>query len=616
MKLLSKSVLIVFVCTIITLFTGCAYFNTLWNGWQAFDQGVKTKLKLSREKNDTSKVFELTKKDFERATTKAEKTVSSYPKRHRFHGDAFYLKGRSLYELNSFSEAALAFKTIQKYYPESKRIPESWFWLGKSYAASGEYQNAEEVYLFCVDNFPNLNKNQEITVLRAELAVYMKGKSQAIPFLEEALIQVVDPERRLSIINKLAGLYIDFEQYDNALKHLTKIPNFDKSYRDIYYQVRYKELQCYSELNQFEKAEDVLDQLIKNRHYIDRQAELRLELALLYLRENRIADARKILLDLISSLKTDEVIAKSWYELAGIYIDVDNKLPEGIEALKKALSMTKDAIIRTDATRRLAALETIKVYSDSLKIGVPDSVDEWDLRFKLGERYWLDAKLPDSALTQYELILADTTASKEIVVKTIFSKGWVLQEMKKDTLSARELFASIIEKYPSFEEAKESQRLLDLPQTILVRRDSAEIKFNEAEELRLKTSGYTKDVYYSYLLTAMKYPDIKDVAARSLYAAGWVINSRDNGTELVDTAAAKIFGRLCRDYPESDQCKAVSKMLQEENVKGFVDTYNKFLEEKKREPDASENEILASDKSDNQAKDLPPIVIPDFTRWF
>ncbi len=604
------------IILLIPFITGCAYFNTLWNGWQAFDQGVKAKKKLISEKIDTTQIANSTKKDFERAVQKAEKTVSAYPKKHKYHDDAFYLKGRSLFELGSFPDAALAFTTLQKYYSESSRIPESWFWLGKSYAASGDYQNAELAYRYCLDNYPELNKNQEVTLLQAELAVFTKGKSQAIPFLEEALKRVNNPERRLSIINRLAGLYIDFSQYDNALNHLTKIPGFNKEYRDLYFEARMKELLCYSEQNEYEKAEAVLDYLLKNRHYVDRHAELRLEMALLYLRENRISEARKLLLDLTTSLKTDETVAVSWYKLAGIYIDIDSKLAEGITALEKTLSLTKDSELRADAKRRLTGLQSIKIYSDSLNVGIPDTVDEWELRFKLGERYWLDAKLPDSALVQYDKILADATVSKPIFVKTLFSKAWILQEMKKDTGAAKEIFGRLVTDYSSFAEAKESQRLLDLPVTIMIRKDSAEIKFNEAEELRLKTSGYSKEVYYSYLLTAVKFPDVKDVAAKSLYAAGWVINSRDDGSETVDTSAAKIFGRLCRDYPESDQCKAVTKMLQQEQVKGFIDSYTKFLEEKTKEPDAVDTEVLAAEKTEEPTKDLPPIEIPDFTRWF
>lgn len=601
---------------IIPFITGCAFFNALYNGWQAFNTGMKTEEEMFSSGSDTAAVRSATKKDYERAIKKAEKAISYYPRSDRTHDDAFFLKGRTLYQMGAYAEAVPVFKTLQKDYPDSKRIPQSWLYMGMSYAESGDYPAADETYTYIIDNFPELNKNQEVLILRADLAVMMKGKSQAIGFLEEALNNITDPARRMYIYDRLAGLYIDLKMYEKALEFLLEKPVFDKSYKELYFTASVKQITCYRELEKFEEAENLLKELIDSRHFVTHNADMRFELAVLYLKQKRIDEARKILEDLVGTDKTNETVAKSWYELSSIQIDIDGDLTKGEESLEKVVDMTNDDELKSKAKRRLDGLKKIRLYSDTLTEGVDDSTPEWFLHFKMGERYWLDVNLPDSALAQFEIILNDTTVDDSTYVKTLFSKGWIIQELQGDSTLAKAIFERVISTYPTFEEAKEAQRMLGKPVTIMIRRDSANVRFKEAEDLRLATKGYSKDVYYSYLITALKFPEIEDVAAKSLYAAGWVVNQREGVNEEVDTAAAKIFGRLCREYPGSDQCKAVEIMLESGKVKGFVDSYTKFLEEKGKEGGEDDSTALAIDSVSTIVEDTLPLVIPDFENWF
>lgn len=603
---------------ILPLITGCAFFNALYNGWKAFDKGMKTETELYRDGNDTATVLKATQSDYERSLKKAEKAVSFYPRSTRTHDDAYFLKGRSLFQLQRYAEAIPAFKALQESYPESKHIPQSWLYLGKTYAASGNYPMADETYTYIIDNFPELNQNQEILILKADLAVQMRGKAQAIVFLEEALGRLKDPAKRIYIIDRLGALYSELGMYEKALSFLEQKPVFDKLYTDLYYTASLKEITCHMKLNSFDKGKEILEELLKSRYYIRYHAELRFMLAELYLAENNIDEARDIFDDLSSSGKKDEIVAKSHFELAKILIDIDGNLEDGKVQLQKVVEITNDPELRSKAKKRLTGLEKVQLFSDSLAATLDDTVSEWSIRFKIGERYWLDAALPDSALVQYDMILEDTTVAESLYVKTLFSKAWILQEMKADTNAAIEIFNQIVKEYDTYAEAKEAQKLLDQPVTIMIRRDSAEVSFRDAEEKRLNTKGYDKDVYYSYLITAIKYSDIEDIAAKSLYAAGMVVNARPFGVDgEVDTAAAKIFGRLCKEYPESEQCKSIQVMLEDGQVKGFVDQYTEELEKEdsvlEEDSTALAQEIADSSKVEET---LIPIEIPDFSDWF
>ncbi len=618
----SKKILRISLLLLVPLLTGCAFFNALYNGWAAFDRAVATESEMYRSGSDTADVERATEKDYLRAIEKAEKAITYYPKSKRTHDDAFFLKGRALFQLEGYQEAIMSFKNLQKFYPESKRIPESWLYMGMCYAGAGNYDLASETYTYVMDNFPELNSNHELLILRADLAITTRGKSQAIPFLIEALERITEPEKRVYIIDRLAGIYMNLTMFGSSIEYLEKLPPFNKDFATQYYSAEMKQALSYRELIQYEKAEIVLNGMVHNRHYALHLQESRYELAVLNTYQKRFDDARDILMDLSASEESNEIIAKSWYQLSLIQIDVDGDLTEGEESLRNCIQVTRDDDLRELAQDRLTGLSKIQLYSDSL-LNLDDTIPGWDIRFKLGERYWLDTKLPDSALVHYDLILEDSTIPDSIRAKTLYAKGWILQEIKSDTATAKPLFEEIVDSFTIFEVAKGAQAMLDIPVTIMVRRDSAEARFLEAEILRLETDGYTKDVYYSYLITALKYPEIKDIAARSLYTAGVVVNGRDgvigySDTTSVDTSAAKIFGRLCREYPESEQCEDVQRMMEHTRVQGFVEAYTEFLDEQGAEVDPDDSTALVIDSVEVivEEEKLVPLEVPDFSGWF
>ena len=604
------------------LLSGCAFFNALYNGWQAFNTGLKTEKRLYSSGSDSTEVREATKKNYQRAIDKAEKAISFYPKSHKTHDDAFFLKARALYQLGGYSEAINNILTLQKDYPESKRIPQSWLYLGMCYAQNGEYEKATEAYSYIIANYPELNKNQEILILKADLAISTRGKSEAVKFLVEALEKVTDPAKKIYILDRLAGIYLDLEVYDKVLEYTTQKPVFDKSYKDLYYSISYKEVEALKESKEFDKAMILVTSLLDSKYFSKHYYTLSYQKALLYIVQEMYEDAEKILEDIVTSTKTDEVIAKSWWELSKIRIDVNGDIKKGIESLEEILKISKDDDLRTLAQKRLGGLKDILVYTDSLSGTIPDSINSWDIRYKLGELYWLDARLPDSALVQFELILSDTSIDDSIKLKTRYSKAWILQEILNDSVKAKPILDSIIATNPATEEAKGAQKLLGLKVTLMTRADSANALLIETEKLKEKGGNYSRKVYYSYLLTALKYSDIDSIAAKAIYAAGWVVNKRPKGEFDIDTAAAKVFGRLCHDYPASDQCREATKLFDNGKVEGYIQTYNKFLDTKDSsitdstllDTSAIANDSISKENSFPKKKD--PIVIPDFKSWF
>ena len=622
---MSKYAKIAIIFSFLLTITGCAFFNTLYNGWQAFNKGIKLEEQLSDEGKDSTEIKKATQKDYERALKKAEKAVSYYPKSVKSHDDAYFLKGRALYQMGEYSAAIPVFKYLQKHYPKSKRIPQSWLYLGMSYAELGDYDNANETYQYIIDNYPQLNSNQEILLLKADLAIKTKGQGEAVKFLEDAYKRVSDPQKKIYIIYRLAEIYYNLNMYEKALSYTTEKPKIDKSYKDLYYKVSLIEIHSFIELNQIAKAEKLIYSLLKNKYYGDKREELHYELAIVKIDERKFKEARKLLEDLVATEQKSEIVAKSWWQLSKIDIDFDNKLEDGIEDLKKVVDITSNAELKNKAQQRLEGLNLVNVYKDSLENGTPDSIDSWEVRYKLGEEYWLNSKLPDSALVQYDTILSDTSVSDSIYLKTLYAKGWILYNIKKDTTLATTIFDSLLSKYPTTVEAKDVQEMLGIPVTVMTRVDSAQAEFKQAENERIKSGLYSKKSYYMYLLTALKYKDIDSIAAKSLYAAGMDVINRAKSKNELDTVSTKVFATLCHEYPNSEQCKEASKMLDNGKVKLFTDSYDSLLVKKELAQHDTTEEIsdTATYKNsyqdfqeENQDSTKAPIEIPNFKDWF
>jgi TolA-binding protein len=613
-----KHLKLLLLTVIILLFTGCAFFNTLYNGWQAYNTGLATEEKMLREGSDSTEINTATLSNYEKAILKAEKAVEYYPRSVNKHDDAYYLKGLAQYKKGEYSLAISAFKVVHHNYPESKKVPHSWLMLGKSYAANGDFIEADETYTFVIDNYPELNENLEVSILRADLAIELRGKSQAILFLEESLESMKEPEKQVYLINRLAGLYMGLAMFDKAIEKLELLPKFHRKYLALYYEAQSKQIRCYRELGQIENALDKLDEALKNSHYLYKRDELSYLKGVVLADDKKFDDAYEMFESVSSGTGDDDIRAKSWFEMSNISIDERADLIIGKEELTNAAELSKDEEFLAIVQKRLDGLTLVADLQDSLlENSSRDTVKEssyWE--YRIGESYWLDTKLPDSAIFYFDKIINDTTSADSVRSIALFSKAWIINAMSEDSLRADSIFNEIIKQYPATDVAKESQKLLNLEVTIMTHRDSALVRFEEAEKLGRQSDGYSKDVYYSYLITALKYKDVDEVAAKSLYAAGFEINSRrsvefNEDSLVVDTAAVKIFNRLCDNYPESEQCISAQNMLESGLVKGYIQIHEEKLS------DNENDSLITTDSTDTDDKnESSKPVMPSFEDWF
>jgi hypothetical protein len=302
-----------------------------------------------------------------------------------------------------------------------------------------------------------------------------------------------------------------------------------------------------------------------------------------------------------------------WFEFAGVNIDFKGNLDSGKVQLDSALALAgDDREFRERIRKRLEGLKKIAALQAELDTAdVFSKIDSAYFRYRIGEEYWLSADLPDSALIYFDHIIMSPQTQDSIRAKALYSIAYILREIKKDTTKADSIFNEIIARFPHLEAAKTAQEMLGIPVTLMTRRDSANVQFEIAEKLYFESEGgFSQEAYYAYLLTAIKFPDVKDIAAKALFAAGIMVNRRDvAGDNVVDTAVVKIFVRLCNEYPESEQCKAARAMMNVGEVQSYAAQYTARHEEADSLLAVQDSIRISEIPEENRA------VLPDFQSW-
>jgi TolA-binding protein len=522
-----KIVLILFM----VLFIECAYLNTFYNAKIAFNRAFKAHKKLMQDNADTTEQLppEISE-GYKRTIAKATKVIKVYPKRKRWHDDALFLKGKATFYNKEMRLAIQRFRQFLKEFPKSPFIPEAYLFLGKAYLGNDNLQKAEETFLLILEKYPELNKNEDITLLLAEVAIQREGKSQAIMILKESLASVKSDEKKMDIVIKLCGLYIELKLYDDAIKTLADAPR-NKDYPHFLFHMDYYLIICYKNLNKHNDALVLIDQMLKNKQYITYKPKIMLEKGIVLKLMGKFKEAVEILLVITKMTAPPDILGKAWLELAYIHQYEYGDFEKAKEYYEKALSESTDEKIREIASEKISGIDLMNEYKELLKNKgtAKDSSDTsetiYSIHYKLGEVYWLNLSETDSALNHFTLISTDTLADSVLIMKSFYARAWILRFIKEDTTTADSLYKMIIKRYPATVTAKKSQQDLGIPVTIRTHKDSAQIAFIAAERLYHDDNNIISAIN-AYYKVAKKFMDVEDIALKSLYSAAWICDNK------------------------------------------------------------------------------------------
>ncbi|MEW6755205.1 MAG: tetratricopeptide repeat protein [Candidatus Latescibacterota bacterium] len=128
----------------------CVYFNTFYNARKYFGQAEKARLKEEREAEELgvaapegapSKAGQL----YDKAARKASRVLEKYPQSDRID-DAMFIMGRSFYWNGDYLTAEKSFADLESNFPQSKHLQQARYWRALSLEGQGRHEEARPLY--------------------------------------------------------------------------------------------------------------------------------------------------------------------------------------------------------------------------------------------------------------------------------------------------------------------------------------------------------------------------------------------------------------------------------------------------------------------------------------
>jgi len=545
---INAALLIPLSLALCSLTGGCIYFNLLYNAESAFDTAQRAHNKLIKDNPDSVIVLPPdVDNGYKKAIDKCNKVFEIYPKNKKKHPDALFLMGKAYYFDGDYDHAIHTFRQLQERFPASLFIGESYLFTGRALLKKEALDKAEEAFAVVLERYPGLNKNQEVTLLMAEIAIHREGKSQAIELLEKTFKAVKTADRKLELAIKIAHLYKDLKLYDKAIAALETAPR-PRDLPDQLFRVDFLRVTCYADKGNLLHSLDLVGAMLSSKPYVAHVPFLLLFKAGVLDKLNRTDEAIAVFRQIIDIYAASDFIGNAWFELGRIYQVKKGDLKKAKECYDKAATTLKDATLKDLAVRRKAAIDTVyklEGVHEARDTTKNDSMTTHD--YKVGELFWLELDQPDSAFRHY-CIAADDTLRRGLMPKALYSAAWIARYALTDTVRADSLYNLLLKRFPANKYSRKAQEARGGPITVMTRQDSALDAFHGAEKLYWEDNiadsaaqAYV-NVYEAFGTT--------EWGPKSLFAAAWIYDF------VLDKnrTAKKLYEELCDSFPKTSYC--------------------------------------------------------------
>ncbi|MFP4164090.1 MAG: tetratricopeptide repeat protein [Chitinispirillaceae bacterium] len=545
---MKTKILLVSVSVLITF--QCAYFNTFYNAETAFDSAFRKHSEILEKYPDSLVVAPSAEieSQYDRAIEKSLKMLDVYPRKKKLQDEAYFLMGKAAFYKNDFRASIGYMRELQVQFPSSPLVPESFLYMAKSHILDGNLSVAEEIIMQILTKYPHLDEDHQATLLSVEIAIRRGGRSQAINLLQKIRSSVLDENRQIDILLRMAELHIELKQYEKAYNLLRKAPRIRK-FSYLMYRVDRSIYHCYDALDSLPQALELLDEMYRNRSYREYQGEILFNKGITLRKMGRIAEAMALFEKLVESYDLErytdfkDIRGKAYFELALLHQMKRGDYEKAKEAYSEA-QKAEDSFIAQTASKRVQALKKLK------KLRNPDSnktITAED-KYIIGELFQFDLEEPDSAFHQYTEVAQEQPSDTTLRPRALSMAALIARTDLKDTLRSDSLLELVIEEYENTGYARKAQELMDVPVSVITREEEAQRDFRNAEKLFYE-EGDTVEAVKKYYNIYKKYSDL-EIAPKCLYAAAW---HTDTDLEK-NRVAMKLYEELCEKYPDSDYC--------------------------------------------------------------
>ncbi|HEY4613308.1 MAG TPA: tetratricopeptide repeat protein [Bacteroidota bacterium] len=522
------------------------------------------------------------KDKFNAVIDKCSSILSFYPE-SALVDDALLLIGKSYYYLQDYLKAERKFSELFAQYPNSELALEGQLWFAKTLERLRKDDEAKQVAAQLAQLAAEQGEQEftyEAYTLLGVIAERENAAEPAIGYYSNALEHVQDDYSKASLYAKIGDLYFSLQDYDKADAAYLKVSEVGVSDTYLNYYSRVQAARAYAALKRYDSALFLTEEMLDDYRFASFHPMIRFEYAGIllasgftddaiaeyqfmdtaYVRTEAGANASFALARYYEIQLSDYPRARNYYARAASVssAQIVQKAKQRENALFRVMTLQRELFLNdsvfamSDSMRQYpenfirpdtaARRDTLTVQRDSLSIQTdslsskptdvravykPANADSMrtlkaKIAYDLGEIYYADMDVPDSALAWFQYAL-------ELKVDSIRTPRalFILAELRKNTQKSTEgelaeLYQTILTKYPWSSYANEARRILGMP---VSERTTEEYDMAYAVAESLLWAGHDHTAI-ERLQTIVQGSSSPALVAKSQYAIGWIYENR------------------------------------------------------------------------------------------
>ncbi|MEL6821487.1 MAG: tetratricopeptide repeat protein [Calditrichota bacterium] len=325
------------------LASGCAYYNTLFNAKQSYNDGIKELEKAGgnapgANKRQRGNNANPSRKYFETTIEKCWKLIEIYSDENKYADDALLYICKSEFHLQKYASAKTHLDQFLKKYPRSELIPEANLFYAKTLLRERNVEDANRLFR---EVLASSNDGSIRSQANLELGLYAfeeKNYQEAISHLEDALKEDISDEDRSRLHYNLGESYYIQKKYKEALKQYEEVEKYQPSVATDY-QSRLKRAKTLAQLERFDDANKLLRKMLTAPRFQTFIPVIRNAIGENYQKQGLLDDAVETYKEIVQDRRSSPGTAQAAVNLARLYEFTFNDIDSAVTYYSKVKTL-------------------------------------------------------------------------------------------------------------------------------------------------------------------------------------------------------------------------------------------------------------------------------------
>jgi TolA-binding protein len=433
----------------LTLATGCAYFNTLYNAKRLHQEAVD----IPRVRDGT--LSPQANEKYKQVIEKCESLIANYPK-SKYVDDAVLLIGKCLYEQGEYDDAIERLDELETISKDEDTRAEGRLYRAKSFIGKGDLETAVPIVKQLVDENPKKVTDETFFLLGTSL-VRMGNEADAVKYLEMLARRYPQSPYRVRADLEAAEVYAEKEEYDKAASVYSRLETVRMAEGET---VRYLRGlgKLHADRGEYEESIATfkkLDGIVVDP--VEKAGDV-LVLGRAYEGMESLSVAVDTYKSVTTSYPRSMFSAEAYFRLGEIYQNEMDSLETAKQQFDQVPQQYAGSPFAEEAISRSAAISKLLRARESLESG--EGGDPSVAEFDLAEIELFQFKDYAKAIEGYRRVL-DEAPDGDLAPRAAYAIAYIYDVHLKDPEKAQEAYEYVVNRYPDTQQAQYAREALD-----------------------------------------------------------------------------------------------------------------------------------------------------------